>query len=77
MRPRILAEDPKPDYLWCLHCEQAYPYGKYRQGRLVQLCPYTGCDGSTISDAWGWSKIKDARPEYPDTPEEGITYPLY
>lgn len=67
--------------LWCLHCERAYPYGWYRpvkQGRqTLHYCPYDGCDGDIFMDAWPWSKVRGANPQYPEEPELGKRYPLY
>ena len=74
-------------YLWCLHCERAYPKEKYRtvvqKGYRepdfeMQMCPYEDCDGDAVIDAWDWLKIRvDREDEYPEIPEEGKVYPLY
>ena len=75
-REKAFVEDEKPNYLWCLHCERAYPYGEYRQVDDLQMCPYEGCGGDTVIDAWPWPKLRDAH-GYPDVPEKGERYPLY
>lgn len=77
----IPKSEQRSDYLWCLHCERAYKYGEYREveqyGEILQMCPYEGCDGDTVLDAWDWAKIRDANPTYPGTPEKGKVYPQY
>jgi len=76
---RELAFDDKPEsgYLWCLHCERAYEYGKYRQVKDLQMCPYEDCNGDAVTDAWTWDKILESHSEYPSTPESNKKYPLY
>lgn len=66
-----------PHYLWCLHCERAYLRGKFRQVRDLQMCPYDGCNGDTVIDAWKWNKVCKENPSYPEMPQEGVVYPLY
>lgn len=75
-RDNAFQEEP-PAYLWCLHCERAYSRGEYRDVNGLQMCPYTECGGDTVLDAWNWSKIREGHPEYPEIPEEGVTYPMY
>lgn len=66
-------------YLWCLHCEQAYPVSKVKEvtqgGETFQLCPY--CDAGTVTDGRDWAEIKKIHKDYPETPEENTEYPLY
>lgn len=73
-REKILIEDVKPKYLWCLHCNRAYKYGEFRQVGDLQLCPYSGCDGDTVFDAWDWEKFMAADSELPEIPEFGKFY---
>ncbi|MBA7691012.1 hypothetical protein ES703_99550 [subsurface metagenome] len=68
---------PKSGYLWCLHCERAYEYGKYRLKGWFQMCPYSGCDGDTVLDAWQWECLREIHPEYPVVPEMEVVYKLY
>lgn len=71
----------KSGYLWCLHCERTYPDGEYREvsnrGQVYQMCPYDDCDGDAVIDAWDWTRIREAHPEYPKIPESGVLYPQY
>lgn len=67
-------------YLWCLHCERAYPDGAFREvtdarGETQQMCPYDGCDGDAVIDAWDWAVIRIANPDYPKVPGLGVVYP--
>lgn len=68
---------PKNGYLWCLHCERAYEYGKYRQVGPFQMCPYFGCDGDAVVDAMKWEDIREIHPEYPVVPAMEVVYKLY
>lgn len=67
-------------YVWCLHCERAYPREKIRWDSQLGLymCPYEGCDGDALTDAWRYEEIRrDAHPEWPEVPEEGVVYSMY
>ncbi|MGE8225168.1 MAG: hypothetical protein ACN6RK_05215 [Stenotrophomonas sp.] len=64
-------------HLYCIHCERAYERGYFRQVRALQMCPYEGCDGDAVIDAWLWTDIADVRnPGYPAVPELGKVYPM-
>jgi hypothetical protein len=75
----------KGEYLWCIHCERTYPCGKYREvaddpadfGAVLQMCPYSDCNGDAVFDAKDWDFGRQGHPEYPDVPVEGVVYPLY
>lgn len=67
---------PPPDFYWCLHCERTYRRGEYRQVNDLQMCPYAGCDGDAVLDAWSWNSIQRDSP-YPERPLEGVVYPIY
>ena len=75
-RDAALDGDP-PNYLWCLHCERAYVRGEYREVRDLQMCPYSGCNGDTVIDAWDWNSIRENNPSYPENPLEGVVYSMY
>lgn len=68
----------KSDYLWCLHCEKAYPRSWLKRGGY---CPTFGCSGAGLGldiYEWkpdGWPRVN--HPEYPEVPEVGKEYPLY
>lgn len=64
-------------YLWCLHCERAYERGKWRNNGDLQMCPYVGCNGDAVIDAWDWEAVRQHHPDYPEIPEFGKSYPLY
>ncbi len=68
---------PRRSWYWCLHCERAYPQGSYRQLGRLQLCPYSDCDGDTVTDAWSWARIVKENPDYPEIPALETRYPLY
>jgi len=74
-RECIFIENPKPKYLWCLHCERAYKYGEYRQVGDLQLCPYENCGGDTVMDARDWNHCR--REDEPIIPEHGKFYSEY
>ena len=89
-REEAFGEERKSDYLWCLHCERTYKYGKFREVKVkpfvvnhvryeptFQMCPYKDCDGDTVLDAKQWSDIREYHPEYPEIPEPDKVYPLY
>jgi hypothetical protein len=66
-------------WVWCLHCERCYQVGEYKieNGKENnQWCPYPGCDGHVILDAWTWHRIRKEHPEYPEVPERGKEYQL-
>ena len=68
--------------LWCLHCERTYDELDYAEeidelGETMQMCAYEDCDGDAVIDAWDWSKIREAHPEYPGKPAPNTRYPLY
>ena len=64
-------------YKWCLHCERAYKQGEYRLINGVKMCPYDGCQGDAVIDAWNLNKVKENHTEYPEIPEIGKEYSLY
>lgn len=74
-RDRILAGKP-PAFLWCLHCERAYPHGHSRDVEGLEYCPFDGCDGTTVADGWSWSSIA-RQVGYPRVPVVGRQYPAY
>lgn len=81
-REIMFGELPEGTYLYCLHCERAYPKDKYRvmlgnQSSSLQMCPYEDCDGDAVMDSWLWERITEENDEYPDIPKEGIIYPMY
>lgn len=76
-RDRMFPNEPKPEHLWCLHCDRAYRRGKFRSRGSLQMCPYPDCDGDSVIDAWDWKQIRKANGGYPPEPEEGVHYPLY
>lgn len=78
-RDQIFEQDgPPPAYLYCIHCERAYERGFFRKQDDLQMCPYEGCDGDAVIDAWRWSDIADDQnPSYPEVPVLGKTYPMY
>lgn len=73
----VIVAGPRKSWLWCLHCERAYPLGSYRLVEDLQMCPYSECRGDTVLDLWAWQKIREDNPHYPEIPELGIVYPLY
>jgi hypothetical protein len=72
-------DDIEGEWLWCFHCERCYnkndQFDVSREG--FPLCPYEDCDGSVVGDGRAWEKIKSVSPDYPETPERGVRYPLY
>lgn len=81
-KPRELHRDQAfdsepPRYLWCMHCERAYLRGEFRPVGDLQMCPYAGCDGDGVIDAWDWEAIRDGHSSYPENPVEGTVYPMY
>jgi hypothetical protein len=64
------------EYLWCLHCSRAYRWGEYREIAGLQMCPYEGCDGDTLMDAWTWVAVREGNPDYPERPKMGHVYEL-
>lgn len=73
----LMVPNPRRAWLWCLHCERAYPLGSYRVVGDLQLCPYAECDGDTALDLWPWGAVRVENPQYPIRPELGVVYPLY
>lgn len=72
------ASDDDAGFLYCIHCERAYQKGYFRLAGGLQMCPYQGCDGDTVLDAWPWSSIADDQnPSYPNAPVLGKVYPMY
>jgi hypothetical protein len=68
----------KGEWVWCLHCEKVYQVGEFRLEKDdLQMCPYPGCDGDTVTDSWPWKAIRENHPEYPEIPERDKKYPLY
>jgi hypothetical protein len=66
-------------HLWCLHCERTYLKTENRvDGRGLQLCPYSDCDGDAVIDAWEWDRVRQGREDrYPLVPVHRSIYPLY
>jgi hypothetical protein len=42
----------------------------------LQMCPYPGCGGDTVFDAFEWEWLRSYHPEYPEIPEDGVVYRL-
>ena len=81
-RENMFGDLPEGAFLYCIHCERAYPKNKYRvlsdiESGLMQMCPYEGCNGDAVIDAWEWDKICSENHSYPKIPEEGKVYPMY
>lgn len=60
------------EWVLCLHCQRAYKIGEYRLDKRfpnLQMCPYEGCDGDTVLDAWDWI--------HEGEPVRGMVYDLY
>jgi len=76
-RDLIFKEEPKSEYLWCMHCERTYKRSEFRIIGDMQYCPYSDCDGDAVLDAWDWGTVRDENPDYPAEPEQGKVYPLY
>ena len=77
------------DLVWCLHCERVYRKGNHRivtqkwpgkYGGVVELkmCPYEGCSGDAVADAWPYARFRAWRPDfYPAEPKYNVVYPQY
>lgn len=76
-RDQIFDEEKRSDYLWCLHCERTYKRGEFRLEGKFQMCPYEGCDGSTVLDGIDWERFRDDYSAYPVIPEKSTRYPMY
>lgn len=81
-REKMFGGLPKDAYLYCIHCERAYPKDMYRvmsdiDFGLMQMCPYEDCDGDAVMDAWEWDRIRSEHADYPKVPEENKVYPMY
>lgn len=68
-------DEPASDWYWCLHCERAYPDGCYRQMTTLQMCPYAGCTGDSVIDAWPWQDYAAQHGIVLDLPVLGKRYP--
>lgn len=82
-RDEMFGETPKGTPMYCMICERTYPYGEYRTmsldmgEELLQMCPYEDCDGDAVINAHDWDWVLEKHPEYPETPERGVVYPLH
>ena len=76
-REMVFQEERRSEYLWCLHCYRTYKRGQFRKVGDLQMCPYEGCSGDTVIDAWDWEDFRDSDPHLPEVPVPGATYPLY
>lgn len=81
-REKMFGELPEGTFLYCLHCERAYPKEKYRVLSdsvvgLLQMCPYEDCDGDAVLDSWLWDRVAEENDKYPEVPVEGVPYPLH
>jgi hypothetical protein len=61
-------------WTWCLHCERVSRTEDWDANGCC--CPQVDCDGGPL-DGWQWTRIREANPSYPKTPEAGKHYPLY
>lgn len=70
----------KGAWMWCLHCERAFPAGSWKQRKGVHHppveCPYPDCSATVVMDgqSWDWPRELNG---YPEIPERGVIYPLY
>ena len=75
-REKIFGPD-RDVWYWCMHCERAYRADEFRIDEFgLQMCPYEDCDGSTVLDAWPWSRLVEIN-GYPLVPVKGVEYPMY
>ena len=64
-------------FIWCLHCECAYP-GEWFRSKGWSACPGDRCDGSILDwQTWEDSQARRAHPEYPGVPVSGGFYPMF
>lgn len=60
------------------HRKGSWAYRAFGPETVYENCPYDDCDGSTVTDAWRWEKLRaEAHPEWPAEPVWGVGYPLY
>ena len=64
------------DWVWCMHCERVYKVGEFRMVGNRQMCPYRGCTGDAVDDAWHWEKFAQAN-HHPEIPERDRFYPIF
>lgn len=76
MEHYLMTVGPRSAWLWCFHCERAYPMGSYKVVEDLQLCPYAECRGDTILDLWTWATVREVNLHYPEVPILGVFYPL-
>ncbi|NLO07941.1 MAG: hypothetical protein GX131_19135 [candidate division WS1 bacterium] len=57
-----------------LHCERVSRSEDWDSNGFC--CPQAGCDGGPL-DGWQCSRIREANPSYPETPQDGERHPLY
>lgn len=63
------------DFVWCLHCERAFPKKRIQKGR--RWCVYDGCHGKA-GDLRDWNKFRYyCSHDYPEVPVMGEHYPEY
>ena len=62
-------------WYWCLHCERVYQAPERDQLTHNDACPE--CGAFAAVDAFDWSHIRLAHPEYPEVPEPDRAYPMY
>jgi len=76
------------DYVLCWICKRAYESDEYRIRQFEPIvidhvkmerpeemaCAYEDCKGSYPEDVIGWSRVREAHPEYPEIPEKGVIY---
>lgn len=81
---KIIPQNQKIEYLWCLHCQRAFPETETKIERFnycgkpveLRLCAYDDCDGGEC-DFWPWEDIRKLNHEYPEIPQLGIIYTEY
>ena len=64
-------------FVWCSSCERAYREGELCWDSEFETCPYAGCSGDAVVDAWDWARVRAYHSEYPEEPELGRVYPIY
>ena len=76
-RELIFGKRQKSEFFWCLHCERTYKKDEWRTMNGLQMCPYPGCGGDAVLDAWPWEHLRSYHPHYPSIPIPGVVYPAY
>ncbi len=63
-------------WVWCLHCQRAFPEDLYRSLPSGLFCAYEDCPAQAPYDMLPWAAVRALSPSLPEVPYWGHVYAI-